>query len=101
MAYRDCNRSKESGSEEGSSQPFSDEQDEEMDRSPPKVTLPIPEEERRVIDWVNNARYARIAAQTNFAVERLAQPVVTSSTCDEIVRSTPETPKATVKHKQQ
>lgn len=86
MAYRDCSYSKGSGSDEGSTtHPFSDEQedeDAERDAKPPVV---IPEEQRRVLDWLNYGHYPQLPAQTPQLIDtKPAQPVVTSSTCDDV-----------------
>lgn len=82
MAYRDCGYSKGSGSDEGS-HPFSDEQEDED----VKPSVVIPEEQRRVLDWLNYGHYPQLAAQTPSTNDnKPAQPVVTSSTCDDIVK---------------
>ncbi len=103
MAYRDCSYSKGSGSDEGSTNhPFSDEQeDEDLDRDV-KPTIVIPEERRRVLDWLNYGHYPQIpTAQTPPRNEKPAQPVVTSSTCDDTVKTVSKAPKVHKKNKTQ
>lgn len=91
MAYRDCSYSKGSGSDEGSTtHPFSDEQeddDTEREAKPPVVA--IPEEQRRVLDWLNYGHYPQLPTTQQTPPQIIdttkpAQPVVTSSTCDDV-----------------
>lgn len=97
MAYRDCSYSKGSGSDEGSTtHPFSDEQEDE-DIKPAVVV--IPEEQRRVLDWLNYGHYPQLPTQTPLTTDnKPAQPVVTSSTCDDIIKSVPKMQKPYRRH---